>query len=481
MRNTVKDALREDSRVGRHDADHGVEVSAARMVVGHAEPAEELAHAQGVDALERTRSLALEEVEDVGGREPFDAVGRGVGGEGEVFHKGFFQGRLAVEEGVVGFDGSFFVLGEGVGLTLAHFGQKLGVELGMVGPDGADVAVHHLAIEAAGAGGVGEEGIEVARADEGGHAGADEAAATVGAAHDGLGELHEVFQCAHLALAVAVELVHVDECQGGKASLGVAVGGEVELVGVVAAEFGREWGAAEGALAESLALTDEQRGHLVVEGAGGCAFVEPGGHHGAHPAVEHPLPLRVGADLCGHFGHAVVPVPGGKLREVVAQGMVRLDGGGEEETVDPAAVAEGEFVLHGHHEGVVAAFVEGEEGDLGLVGGTEFDVVVELVVTQVPARLDDLADARGRDGVVAAGGAGLCGFTRTLRERGGLGGSGRCGLFPLGDGLLLWSDGLLLLGGTLRALGGGHQRCETGLEAAEEVAPEEGKDLFHDK
>ena len=223
----------------------------------------------------------------------------------------------------------------------------------------------------------------------------------MGAPQGHLGQLHEVLQRAHLTLAVAVELVHADERHRAEPLLGVAFGVDVELVEVEAPQHGREQAAAEGALAQALPFAHEQRGQLVLEHAALAAAARPAAHHGAQPAAEHPLPLRVGAHLPRHVAHVVVPVPGGEVLDVVPQRVVGGHVGGEEVAVHPAAVAQGHPVLHLHHERIVEPLVEGHEVGPGLGGRTEFDVVVELVVAQFPALLDHLPDVLGAHGMAA--------------------------------------------------------------------------------
>ena len=208
------------------------------LVAGDTEGAEDRAEAVGADALHQAGVDTMQVFVDVGGAEhlPHLAfVGQAVVAEEELLH-----GLMAAEAAVATFDIAHLLSGEPVTLALGKQEHALGIELRVVY---RGVHIKHLtnveAEEAAAATLISEQGMAIAGADERGDAGQRGALLGIGLAHAQRGHLHKVLQCALLSGRVAVILVEVDEEAIDQSALALALGREVEVVGIEHSQLGR--------------------------------------------------------------------------------------------------------------------------------------------------------------------------------------------------------------------------------------------------
>ena len=260
--------------------------------------------------------------------------------------------------------------------------HALGIELRVIH---RGVHIDHLADveteEAAAAALVGEQGVAVAGADERGDAGQRGALLGVGLAHAQRGHLHEVLQRALLGGRVAVILVEVDEEAIDQAVLTLALGREVEVVGIEHPQLGRQEQATEGALVHALLLTHEDGRYAV-----GIEDIVPTlrlRHQGKQPAAEvlHHSLIRGEA---AHKGmQAVLAVPLGERGEIVRHGMVGLDvhglGGNAHALGPPHVVPVG---LEVGHPRLIDALGDGSERCIAPLR-TVFRLLGEYIVAQV--------------------------------------------------------------------------------------------------
>ena len=210
---------------------HRIHAAVLMLVTSDAEGAEDAAEAVGAHALHQASVDAVQVLVDVGGAEHLchlALTGQAVVAEEELLH-----GLVATVTAVAALDVVHLIGIEPMALALGKLVKALGIELAVV--DGS-VHINHLADveaeEAAATALVGEQGVAVAGADERSYAGQRGALLGVGLAHAQRGHLHEVLQRALLAGRVAVILVEIDEEAVDELALTLALGREVEVVGV---------------------------------------------------------------------------------------------------------------------------------------------------------------------------------------------------------------------------------------------------------
>ena len=264
-----------------------------------------------------------------------------------------------------------------------EFVEKLGIDLGVVdGGEEVDGAGDVHTEITAGTGGVHQGAAVVGGSDKRGEATALLDMGGVGEAHIDLVLRDEELQQGMLRAAGLVELVDVDQgARGeGQGQRGLAL--QVQVLGIIGAEYGRQQDAAETGLAGTL-VTREQ-GH---EGIAVLTVdAQPTGHHRKHPRVEMAGPAGgIGGYARGQGGDAVLPVPGGKMAEIVADGVMLTYLAGVDEAVE-VAVPGGKPGLEGADGHRVLVFAgQGAEliagnitlAELGLAGeGVETEFVV---------------------------------------------------------------------------------------------------------
>ena len=210
---------------------HRIHAAVVVLAAGDTHGTEDGAEAVGTDTLHQAGVDAVQVLVDVGGAEhlPRLALAR----QTVVAEEEFFDGLMAAETAVALLDVAHLICSEPMALALGKQVKALGIELAVV--DGG-VHIDHLADveaeETAAAALVGEQGAAVAGADERGDAGQRGALLGVGLAHTQRGHLHQVLQRALLGGRVAIILVEVDEEAIDQATLTLALGREVEVVGV---------------------------------------------------------------------------------------------------------------------------------------------------------------------------------------------------------------------------------------------------------
>lgn len=216
----------------------------------------------------------------------------------------------------------FLALTEPAAFTLLQFVLQLGIKLGMLHWRGAVYFVLHLhADEAPAARSVCQQVATVARTDERSDALQRFGTAAVGTAQIQVLHLHQVLQLRHAGGRQLVELVQIDESEGGQLVLGSSGVAQVEAFGEVAAQLGGHQQAAEGRFAHPLHGTHQDGRHAV--GTFATRVVpHPACCQSQHPAVERAHPKRIVRYPGSQRRHPVATVPGGQRVEVTGKGMV---------------------------------------------------------------------------------------------------------------------------------------------------------------
>ena len=301
---------------------HRIHPAVVVLVAGDAHGTEDAAEAVGANALHQAGVDAVQVLVDVGRAEHLRHLA--LTGQAVVAEKELLHGLVATVTAVAALDVAHLIGIEPVTLALGKQVKALGIELAVV--DGG-IYINHLADveaeEAAATALVGEQSVAVAGADERGYAGQRGALLGVCLAHAERGHLHEVLQRALLAGRVAVILVEVDEEAVDELALTLALGREVEVVGVEHTQLGWQEQSAEGALVHALLLAHEDGCHAVgIEGIVPALCLH---HQSKHPATEVAHHRFVRSEALHQGVQAVGAVPLGERAEVVCHGMVGCD------------------------------------------------------------------------------------------------------------------------------------------------------------
>ena len=350
------------------------------LVADDTHGAEDGAEAVGADSLHQAGVDAVQVLVDVSGAEHlacFTFARQAVVAEEEFLHR-----LMAAEAAVALLDVAHLIGIEPMALALGKQVHALGIELRVLH---RGVHIDHLADveteEAAAAALVGEQGMTVAGADERGDARQRSALLGVGLAHAQRGHLHQVLQCALLGGRVAVILVEVDEKAIDQAAFTLALGREVEVVGVEHPQLGRQEQATEGALVHALLLTHEDGGYAVgIEGIVPTLRLR---HQGKQPATEVAHHHLIRGEAAHQGAQTVLTVPLGKRTEVVRHGMVGLDVHGlgcDAYTLGPPHVVS--VGLEVGHPRLVDALGDGSERCIAPLR-TVFRLLGEHIVAQV--------------------------------------------------------------------------------------------------
>ena len=250
--------------------------------------------------------------------------------------------------------------------AVANLCHYLGVKLLMLNRFTRDGGFHYLAEETTRTRRVGQKFRHVRRTDECRRARHLRRHLAAPFLYLDLRQLHEVLQRSHLTLGIAVELVHVDERVFPQIKFGLGVCREVELVGEIGAQTGRQKHAAERTFSHALTLADQQRSNLTIKHYHGILLAEPALHRTAQPAAENALPEVVTGDTRRQFADAVATVPLGQGGEIGTQGVELGYVLGQEIGVDAAAEAVGIGLLHAAHDGIVGTHAHGFQPRLGV-------------------------------------------------------------------------------------------------------------------
>ena len=183
--------------------------------------------------------------------------------------------------------------------------------------------LHLLTVKTAAARRVGQEVEPVAGTYKRGHTCHFTEPGSIGAARLHGAKLHQILKFGVVQLVVAVKLVEVDKRKARQRQFKTLVAGQLKLVSVVIAQFGRQQHAAKRTFAHTLLLAHQQRYHGIATGA--CAArssLHPTSHHAAQPAPEHHAPQRIGAHPFGQWTHAVGAVSLGQGLQISAEGVI---------------------------------------------------------------------------------------------------------------------------------------------------------------
>ena len=292
------------------------------LVAGDAHGTEDAAEAVCADPIHQAGIDAVQVLVDVGRAEHLRHLA--LTGQTVVAEEEFLHGLVATEAAVALLDVANLIGGEPMTLALGKQVHTLGIELRMLH---RGVHIDHLADveaeEAAAAALISEQGMAVAGADERGDAGQCGALLGVGLAHAQRGHLHQVLQRALLGGRVAVILVEVDEKAIDQAAFTLALGREVEVVGVEHPQLGRQQQTTEGALVHTLLLAHKDGRYTI--GIEGIVPTLRLAHQGKQPTAKV---LHQGL-ICSKAAHqgtqTVLAIPLRERTEIVRHGMVGLD------------------------------------------------------------------------------------------------------------------------------------------------------------